>query len=176
MHERTATCSCQVEHRERVNDETQLLVRQQRIDEDEADGGEQQQPYSPVEEAERHEEQRAAQGSRYGGIKVPQKGRGLMERGVKDNLGVDREGILGEIIRICIFFLKTKKHMYLFFIIIIIKKDIPQLELLLRIVLYHNTCPSGHKSFPQKKVSTAIVRAAAKETKAHVSESILSKY
>ena len=42
-------------------------------------------------------------------------------------------------------------------------KDIPQLELLLRIVLNHKTWPSGHRSFPQKKESTATVRAA--ETK-----------
>lgn len=40
-------------------------------------------------------------------------------------------------------------------------KDIPQLELLLRIVLYHNTWPSGHRIFLQKKVSIATVRAAA---------------
>lgn len=40
-------------------------------------------------------------------------------------------------------------------------KDIPQLELLFRIVLYHKTWPSGHSTFLQKMVSTATVRAAA---------------
>lgn len=39
-------------------------------------------------------------------------------------------------------------------------KDTPQLELLFRTVLYHSTCPSGHKSFCQKNESTVIVRAA----------------
>lgn len=109
MHEGTAACSSQIEHRESINDETQLLVRQQRVDEDEANCGEQQQPNPPVQEAERHEEQRAAQGSRHGGVKIPQKGRGLMERGVKANLGVDRKEIFGEIIRISILKQQQKK-------------------------------------------------------------------
>jgi len=59
-------------------------VGQQRVEEDEADGGEQQEPHPPVEEAEGDEEQRAAQSAGHSGVKVPQKGRGLLGRGVKE--------------------------------------------------------------------------------------------
>lgn len=51
---------------------------QQRVEQDEAHSGEQQQPGPPVEEAERDEEHRAAQCPRHGGVEVPQKGRGLL--------------------------------------------------------------------------------------------------
>ena len=81
LHEGAASGSHQAEHGESVNDEAQLLVWQQRVDEDEAYGGEQQQPHPPVEEAEGDEEQRAAQGAGHGGVKIPQKGRGLLGRG-----------------------------------------------------------------------------------------------
>lgn len=47
-------------------------------------------------------------------------------------------------------------------------KDIPQSELLLRIVLYHKTWPSGHKSFRQKKVSMATVRAVKDKRNQHL--------
>lgn len=53
---------------------------QQRVDEDEAHGGQQQQPNPPVKEAEGHKEQRAAQGAGQRRVKVPQKGRGLLGR------------------------------------------------------------------------------------------------
>lgn len=71
LHKWATACSCQIEHREGVNDETQLLVRQQWIDEDKAHCGEQQQSYSLVKEAKGYEEQRAAQGTGYGGVKIP---------------------------------------------------------------------------------------------------------
>lgn len=80
LHERTASGSHQAEHRERVNDEAHLLVGQQRVDKDEAHGGQQQHPRPLVKEAERDEEQRAAEGTGHSRVKVPQKGRGLLGR------------------------------------------------------------------------------------------------
>ena len=38
-------------------------------------------------------------------------------------------------------------------------KDTPQLELLLRTVLYHRTSPSGHRNLLQNMESTEIVKA-----------------
>lgn len=60
---------------------------QQRVDEDEAHGGQQQQPHPSVEEAEGDEEQRAAEGAGHSGVKVPQKGRGLLGRGESRRTG-----------------------------------------------------------------------------------------
>lgn len=90
LHERTASGSHQAEHRESVYDEAHLLVGQQRVDEDEAHGGQQQQPHPPVEEAERDKEQRAAQSAGHSRVKVPQKGRGLLgRRESRKNWGVE---------------------------------------------------------------------------------------
>lgn len=86
-HERTASGSHQAEHRESVYDEAHLLVGQQRVDEDEAHGRQQQQPHPPVKEAEGDEEQRAAQATGHSGVKVPQKGRGLLGRGESRRTG-----------------------------------------------------------------------------------------
>jgi len=80
LHERTAPGSHQAEHRERVYDEAQLLVRQERVDEDEARGGQQQQPHPPVKQAEGEEQQRAAQAAGHGGVEVPEEGSGVPGR------------------------------------------------------------------------------------------------
>ena len=44
-------------------------------------------------------------------------------------------------------------------------KDTPQLELLLRTVLYHRTSPSGHRNLLQNMESTETVKADNNENK-----------
>lgn len=92
LHERTASSSHQAEHRESVYDEAHLLVGQQRVNEDEAHGGQQQQPHPLVKEAEGDEEQRAAEGTGHSRVKVPQEGRGLLGRRESRRTGRVRGG------------------------------------------------------------------------------------
>lgn len=80
QNKRAASGGHQTEHGESVYDEAQLLVRQQRVDEDEAHCGKQEQPHPPVKEAEGDEEQCAAQSSGHRGVKVPEEGGGLLGR------------------------------------------------------------------------------------------------
>lgn len=51
---------------------------QQRVEENKPSSGQQQRSHASIQEADGHEEQRAAQGARHGGVKVPKEGRGLL--------------------------------------------------------------------------------------------------
>ena len=77
----------QVEEREGVDDEAQLLVRQQGEEQHEAQRGQQDGPRPGVTQPQGNQGQGAAQRPGQGGVEVPQEGRGLL-RGVKERAGV----------------------------------------------------------------------------------------
>lgn len=80
IHEGTAPGSHHTEHGKRVHDEAELLVGQQRVDEDESDRGKQDQPRPPVKEADGDKQHSASQGAGHRRVKVPEKGGGLLGR------------------------------------------------------------------------------------------------
>lgn len=77
QNKRAASGGHQTEYGESVYDEAQLLVWQQRVDEDEAHRREQEQPHPSIKEAEGDEEQCAAQGSGHRGVEIPEERGGL---------------------------------------------------------------------------------------------------
>lgn len=66
-----------VEHREGVDDEAQLLVREQGVGSHEAQHGQGQHPRPPVHHAQGHKEKAAAQAPGQGRVEVPQQRGGL---------------------------------------------------------------------------------------------------